>query len=86
MAAVVDNNVTTILGSGTNQDEMYVIATDECHLWEDPAAPVFLRAEQPAAANLGILMVLYGYFAYSFRRYPTSFARITGTGLTTPVF
>jgi HK97 family phage major capsid protein len=86
MAAVVDNNVATNLGTGTNQDEMYVIATDECHLWEDPAAPVFLRAEQPAAANLGILMILYGYFAYSFRRYPTSFARITGTGLTTPVF
>jgi hypothetical protein len=86
MAAVVDNNVTTILGTGTNQDEMYVIATDECHLWEDPAAPVFLRCEQPAAANLGILMVLYGYMAYSFRRYSSSFSRITGTGLVTPAF
>lgn len=86
MAAVVDNNVATNLGGGTNQDELYVIATDECHLWEDPAAPVFLRCEQPAAANLGILMILYGYFAYSFRRYSSSFSRVTGTGLITPAF
>jgi len=86
MAAVVDNNISTILGGGTNQDEIYVIATDECHLWEDPNAPVFLRAEQPAAANLGILMVLYGYFAYSFRRYSSSFSKVAGTGFITPAF
>lgn len=86
MTAVVDNNCVTNLGSGTNQDEIYVIASDECHLWEDPAAPVFLRCEQPAAASLGILMVLYGYFAYSFRRYTNSFSKITGTGMVSPTF
>jgi hypothetical protein len=86
MIAVVDNNITTTYGSGTNQDQVFVVATDECHLWEDPAAPVYLRCEQPAAANLGVLMVLYGYFAYSFRRYPGAFSAINGTGLISPAF
>ena len=86
MIAIVDNNVATNLGTGTNQDEMYVCASDECHLWEDPAAPVFLRAEQPAAASLGILLVLYGYFAYSFRRYANANSKVGGTGFVTPQF
>jgi hypothetical protein len=86
MVAIVDNNIATNLGAGTNQDEAYVIATDECHLWEDPASPVFLRCEQPQAASLGILLVLYGYTAYSLRRYSGAMSKITGTGMVTPAF
>lgn len=85
MVAVVDNNIGTTLGGGT-EDEIYVVPSDECHLWEDPSAPVFIRAEQPAAASLGVLLVLYGYFAYSFRRYAGSHQKISGTGLATPTF
>ena len=83
---IVDNNIVTNLGAGTNQDEIYVADRQECHLWEDPNAPVFIRAEQPALASLGILFVLYGYFAYTFGRYPGQNQKITGTGLVTPVF
>lgn len=86
MKAIVDNNIATNLGAGTNEDEIYVIPADECHLWEDSQAPVFIRAEQPAAATLGVLLVLYGYFAYSFRRYSNSMQKIGGTGLITPTF
>lgn len=81
MAVIVDANIATNLGAGTNEDEIYVVAHDECHLWEDPNAPVFIRAEQPAAASLGVLIVLYGYFAYSFRRFPAAVQKISGTGL-----
>jgi hypothetical protein len=83
---IVDNNIVTNLGGGTNQDEIYVADRMECHIWEDPNAPVFIRAEQPAAASLGILFVLYGYFAYTFGRYPGMQQKITGTGLTPPLF
>ncbi|WP_433537593.1 hypothetical protein ACQPZK_07560 [Micromonospora sp. CA-249363] len=83
---VVDANIATNLGAGTNEDEIYVVAADECHLWEDPNAPVFIRAEQAAAASLGVLLVMYGYFAYSFRRYTNGVAKIGGTGLVTPTF
>lgn len=86
LQVVVDNNIATNLGAGTNEDEIYVVPNNECHLWEDPQAPVFIRAEQPKAANLGVLLVLYGYFAYSFRRYTNGMGKITGTGLQTPTF
>jgi hypothetical protein len=85
LIAIVDNNIGTTLGAGT-EDEIYVVASDECHLWEDPNAPVFIRAEQTAAASLGVLLVLYGYFAYSFRRYTNGQSKINGTGLIAPTF
>jgi len=86
LSVIVDNNIATNLGTDTAQDEIYIVPATECHLWEDPAAPVFIRAEQPAAASLGVLLVLYGYFAYSFRRYTNGMSKVAGTGLTTPTF
>jgi hypothetical protein len=86
LRVIVDNNITTALGAGTNQDQIYVISSSECHLWEDPNAPVFIRAEQPLAHQLAVRLVLYGYFAYSFRRYGNAMQAISGTGLVTPAF
>lgn len=82
---IVDNNIAVNLGAGTNEDEIYLVDRQECHLWEDPNAPVYIRAEQTKAANLGVLMVVYGYYAFTFQR--QSHARkIGGTGLITPTF
>ena len=86
LGVVVDNNIATNLGTATSQDEIYVVPSAECHLWEDPAAPVFIRAEQAAAEKLSIRMVLYGYFAYSLRRYANGMQKVAGTGLATPAF
>lgn len=86
LVVVTDANVPTNLGAGTNEDRIYIVDNDECHLWEDPNAPIFIRAEQAAAASLGVLMVLYGYFAYSFRRFTNAVQRLDGTGLVTPTF
>jgi len=83
---IVDNNIATNLGAGTNEDEIYIVNAAELHLWEDPSAPMFIRAEQPAAASLGVLLVVYGYAAYSFRRYTNGHQKIAGTGLVTPTF
>lgn len=85
LVVIVDNNVATTLGGGT-EDEIYIVPTSECHLWEDPDAPVFIRAEQAAAANLGVLLVLYGYIAYSFRRFTNGMGKVNGTGLIAPTF
>jgi len=82
---VVDNNIATNYGAGTNEDEVYLVDRNECHLWEDPNAPMYIRAEQPKLANLGVLMVVYGYFAYTHARY-TQARKIGGTGLVTPTF
>ena len=81
---VVDNNIGTTLGAGT-EDEIYLVDRQECHLWEDASAPMYIRAEQPAAASLGVLMVVYGYFAYTHARYAHA-RKIAGTGLIAPTF
>lgn len=83
MSVVTDANVTTTSGTD-DEDEVYVIPSVECHLWEDQGNPVFIRAEQPKAANLGVLLVVYGYFAYTFQRYTNATQKLTGAGLAAP--
>lgn len=82
---IVDNNIATNLGAGTNEDELFIVDPNECHLWEDSSAPMFIRAEQAKAASLGILLVVYGYFAYNFTRQPHA-RKISGTGMIAPTF
>jgi HK97 family phage prohead protease len=82
---VVDNNIPTNLGAGTNEDVIGVVDRNECHLWEDPDAPLFIRAEQTAVTSLGVTLVLYGYFAYTHARYAQARV-IGGTGLIPPTF
>ncbi|MEU5707882.1 hypothetical protein [Streptomyces flaveolus] len=82
---IVDNNIATNLGAGTNEDEIYLADRQECHLWEDPNAPMYIRAEQTKAASLGVLLVVYGYFAYTHQRYPHA-RKIAGTGLIAPTY
>jgi hypothetical protein len=62
------------------------VPASECHLWEDPAAPLFIRAEQAKAASLGVLLVAYSYFAYTFGRYANGVQKVGGTGMVTPSF
>lgn len=90
---VTDNNLPNNLGTGTNEDVAVVIAQHEAHLWEDPSAPFYIRAEQPQAKKLGIDLVLYGYFAACFNRVVDEqgspkavHQKITGTGLVAPTF
>ena len=82
---IVDNNIATNLGAGTNEDEIYFASQNEAHLWEDPNAPVFIRAEQTQAKKLAVDLVVYGYFAYTFARRAHA-QKINGTGLVTPTF
>lgn len=92
LQVVVDNNVTTSgsADSGSGEDEIYVVNRREFILWEDPTAPVMIRAEQTNAASLGVLFVLYGYFAYTGLRYQSGgFAahqKLTGSALSAPNF
>lgn len=84
LAIVVDNNLPTNLGTGTNQDRAYVVPQREMHLWEDPQAPALIRAEQPSAGKLGVLLVVYGYFAFTFSRYANAVQAVDGTGMVAP--
>lgn len=82
---VVDNNIGTGFGAGTNEDEIYFVSKNEAHLWEDPSAPMLIRAEQSQVKKLAVDFVAYGYFAYTFTRLAHA-QKIAGTGLVTPTF
>lgn len=82
---IVDNNIGTTYGTGTNEDEIYFFSQLEGHLWEDPNAPMLIRADQPKAKKLAVDLVVYGYFAYTWQRRAHA-QKIAGTGLTAPTF
>jgi HK97 family phage major capsid protein len=83
---VLDANIPTNLGAGTNEDIIVGVTADECFLWEQAEAPLFLRAEQVGAGNLNVKLVVYGYSAFTAGRYPGAISTIGGTGLVLPVF
>lgn len=83
---IVDNNIATNLGAGTNEDEIYFVSQTEAFLWEDPNAPMLIRTETgPSVKSLGVDVVVYGYVAYTFARQSHA-QKINGTGLVVPTF
>ena len=60
----MDANIPTNLGAGT-EDVILGVTADELHLWEDPGAPLFIRAEQPLANQLAVRFIVYGYSAFT---------------------
>lgn len=90
---VKDNNLPSNVGTGSDEDVVVEVAQREAHLWEDPSAPFFIRAEQTQAKKLGIDLVLYGFYAACFNRVVDAqgtpkavHQKITGTGLVAPTF
>lgn len=83
---ITDANVGTTYGTGTNQDEIYLVDAREMHLWEQPGSPFSLRFDATAPGNLTIKTVVYGYAAFTAERYAKAASIISGTGLTAPTF
>lgn len=82
LKVVVDANVPTTETS--SQDPAFVIDSQEMRLWEPPQGAVYIRAEQPNAAKLGVLLVAYEFFAFANVRYANAQAKIIGTGMAAP--
>jgi HK97 family phage major capsid protein len=83
---IADANVGTTYGTGTNQDEIYLVDAREMHLWEQPGAPFSLRFDATAPGSLTIKTVVYGFSAFTAERYPAAASIISGTGLVAPSF
>lgn len=81
LPVICDNNLPNNAGTGANEDRILMVASQEAHLWEDAGNPVIIRAEQPYAAQLGVLLVAYEYAAFTFQRYPGNPAYLSGTGM-----
>jgi HK97 family phage major capsid protein len=82
---IVDANIATNKGAGTNQDTIFVVDLNETHLWEEAAAPTYVTFEEPNG-KVAINIVLFGMSAFTAERYSKAVAQINGTGLATPSF
>jgi hypothetical protein len=82
---ITDANVTTANGVGTDEDLIYVVSSDEMHLWEAPQMPTYVRFEQPDG-KVAIRIVLFGFSAFTAQRRPLAGAIVGGTGLKPPSF
>jgi HK97 family phage major capsid protein len=78
---VASGNVPSNLGGGSNETRAIAMRASDSYLWEDSNAPLYIRAEQPAAASLGVLYVVYSYSAFTAGRQPKSVAVVSGTGM-----
>lgn len=84
LPVIVDPNIPTNIGAGTNQDNVYVARAADLRLWETG-----LRAEtftEPYADSMGVLFRAFAYSAAIPGRYTTSVSVISGTGLVAPTF
>lgn len=79
---VLDGNVATNLGTGTNQTEIYCLAAPDMLVWEDAnQAPAQLRFDDVLSATLQVRLLAYGYSAFTAGRQPKAVSIISGTGL-----
>jgi len=84
LPVIVDANVPTNLGSGTNQDAVYLVRADDLYLFEGPI--VTRTLDQVLSGTLEVRLQLFNYSAFAGGRYPKAIAAITGTGLVAPTF
>jgi len=81
---VLDPQIPTNLGVGTNEDRIIVLRAADSILWEGvPHADAF---REPLAAQLSVLFRFYRYAAFTTARYVKSVSVIAGTGLVAPTF
>lgn len=84
LPVIVDANIGTTGGAGTNQDEIYVLYMPDLVLMEGEVRTRVM--EQPLSDTLEIRLQVFGYSAFLDERWPKGIAKISGTGLVTPSF
>jgi HK97 family phage major capsid protein len=85
LRVIVDGNLPTTGGAGTNEDTVIVSRSADLYLWED-AVPRFRVFEEVLSANLAVRLQLWNYFAFTSARYSVAAATLSGTGLVAPTF
>jgi HK97 family phage major capsid protein len=85
MRVVIDPNIPTTLGAGTNEDVILVYDSTQLLLFEE-GAPRTRVFEDVGSQTMTVRLSCYGFFAFMGNRYPAAISLITGTGLVTPTF
>lgn len=84
LKVVLDPNIGTTYGGGTNEDEIYVVHSPDLILLEGvPRAEVF---RDSLSASGTVRLRLYSYTAFVSGRQPKSIAKVSGTGLAAPTW
>lgn len=81
----LDANLPTTLGAGTNEDVVIVTRRSD-HIFYETGAPMVRVFDDVGSGTLTVRIRVHGYIAYTSDRYGKATAKITGTGLTAPVF
>jgi HK97 family phage major capsid protein len=84
LRVVIDANVATGYGASTNEDEVYIVRSDELILMEGPLRARVLS--EVLAGTLQVRIQVYAYSAFISARQPEAIAHISGTGLVVPTF
>lgn len=84
LRVVLDANITTTYGSSTNEDQIFVVKSDDLVLFED--AVRFEAFPETLSAELTVRLRLFAFSAFVSGRYPKSIAQVYGTGLAAPTF
>jgi len=84
LRVVADKNIGILYGAGTNEDEIYVLASEDFYLME---GPLMARVHDDVGSGTGtIRFAIFAFSAFLSKRYPKGATVISGTGLVTPAF
>jgi len=87
LPVIIDNNIPTNLGSGTDEDRIFALRPSDQILWEEGnGMPRELRFDDVGSASLTVKLLVYGYSAFTGDRRPEGQTTIAGTGLIAPTF
>jgi HK97 family phage major capsid protein len=82
LPVVIDPNMGTTFGTGTNEDRVFLLRASDLWLFESPTVAEVFR--ETYADQNSVLFRLYSYAGTILNRYPASVATLTG--LTPPAF
>jgi HK97 family phage major capsid protein len=84
LRVIIDANIGLTYGAGTNEDEIYVLRTQDLYFAEGPLQTRVLT--DVGSGTLTVRLQLFAYSAFISARYPSAITVISGTGLVAPSF
>jgi hypothetical protein len=84
LQVIMDGNVLTNQGSGTNEDDVFVLTLEELFLAEGPLRTRVLV--EPLSGTLQVRLQCFSFSAFLGGRRPKTIARISGSALSSPSY
>jgi HK97 family phage major capsid protein len=85
LPVIVDANIPTNEGAGTNQDSVLIYSARDLYLFEDDTPRLRVLSEV-LSGNLQVRFQIYNYVILIAGRLPKAISKIQGTGLAEPTF